>query len=441
MLSVIEAIDAVLAHSSPIGVEQVPLSNALFRVIATDVVSGCDSPPFDKALMDGYAVRSEDTAVGTATLKVIESVTAGQVPAYPVGPGQATRIMTGAPMPAGADAVVPVERTMAAPQYDDVHVGVAVAAGANVLHRGESMRCGDRIFPAGHKLRPQDLGVLAEIGVASVTVRRRPRVAILATGDELVPPDATPGSGQIRNSNETLLAGLVIAAGCEAVPIGIARDEREHLRAKIDAGLACDMLLLSGGVSAGVLDLVPSVLQQAGVEQVFHKVNMKPGKPVWFGGRRSEVGEQRSKVGERGGVSPPRSPEDGDRKQAHAKCLVFGLPGNPVSTLVCFELFAKTALRKMMGLAPAEPQPFTAALTSAIENRGDRPTYHPARVTLGSDGGLAVTPVRWAGSGDLRATAEANCVAVLEANTSYTPGGAVGALLWSGSDIESSSDM
>ncbi len=135
--------------------------------------------------------------------------------------------MTGAPMPAGADAVVPVERTMAAPQYDDVHVSMAVSAGANVLHRGESMQTGDRIFPTGHKLRPQDLGVLAEMGVAILNARRRPRVAILATGDELVPPASTPGPGQIRNSNETLLAALVIAAGCEAVPLGIARDDRD----------------------------------------------------------------------------------------------------------------------------------------------------------------------------------------------------------------------
>jgi molybdopterin molybdotransferase len=317
------------------------------------------------------------------------------------------------------------------------------------------MRSGDRIFPAGHTLRPQDLGVLAEIGVLSVPVRRRPRVAILATGDELVPPDATPGPGQIRNSNETMLAGLVVAAGCEAVPLGIARDDRDHLRSKIDEGLVSDMLLLSGGVSAGVLDLVPAVLDEAGVEQVFHKVNVKPGKPVWFGGLRPEAGDQKSELGERGGVSSPRRSERGDGNsgvgsqesgagslrsqvrpdQNSATCLVFGLPGNPVSTLVCFELFAKTALRRMLGLDPAEPQPFSAVVTSPIENRGDRPTYHPARITLASDGRLCVTPVRWAGSGDLRATADANGVAVLEPNTSYAPSDAVGALLWSGSSI------
>ncbi|MBA3315676.1 MAG: molybdopterin molybdotransferase MoeA, partial [Planctomycetaceae bacterium] len=300
MLTVEEALKAIVRHSSPLDAEAVPLLSALGRILAGEVVSDCDSPPFDKSLMDGYAVRSEDTARGSATLKVVESVMAGQVPSHAVGTGQATRIMTGAPLPPGADAVVPVEKTMAAPQYDDVHVGIAVKPGANVLHRGESMRTGERIFDAGHLLRPQDLGVLAELGVANVSVRRRPRVAILATGDELVPPDRPPGPGQIRNSNETLLIGLVAAAGCEPVPLGIARDEKEELRAKIDVGLQCDMLLLSGGVSAGLLDLVPSVLQEAGVEQVFHKVSVKPGKPVWFGRKGSGVRGQGSGNQEQG---------------------------------------------------------------------------------------------------------------------------------------------
>jgi molybdopterin molybdotransferase len=196
-------------------------------------------------------------------------------------------------------------------------------------------------------------------------------------------------------------------------------------------------LLLSGGVSAGVLDLVPQVLKEAGVEQVFHKVNIKPGKPVWFGRRTSRIGE-------RGGVSPPSRSEDGGQRTEYgdrrtdigARCLVFGLPGNPVSTLVCFELFAKTALRKMLGLALAEPQSFPAILTAPIDNRGDRPTYHPARIALGNDGRLSVTPVRWAGSGDLRATAEANGIAVLEPNGSYKPSDRIATLVWSGSEID-----
>lgn len=414
MLTVEEALAEIIRHSSSIGAETVSLSSALGRVLVEEVTSGIDSPPFDKALMDGYAVRSADKADGSETLKVLETVTAGQVPTQRVGSGQATRIMTGAPMPEGADAVVPVEKAMAAPQYDDVHVSIAVRPGANVLYRGDSMKVGERIFAAGHRLRPQDLGVLAELGIANVAVRRRPRVAILATGDELVSPDETPGPGQIRNSNETLLAGLVAASGCEPVPLGIARDTKAELRAKVDVGLGCDMLLLSGGVSAGALDLVPIVLNEVGVEQVFHKVNVKPGKPVWFGVKREGVRGQGSGVGDQ------------------RPCLVFGLPGNPVSTLVCYELFAKAAIDRLMGGTGDGERAMPAVLTTAFENRGDRPTYHPAKIEFGDDGRVRVSLVRWAGSGDLRATVEANGVAVFEAGRTYSAGETVPTLLWSG---------
>jgi molybdopterin molybdotransferase len=422
MITVTAALDAIVRHSKRIDTETVPLARALDRVVAQKIISAVDSPPFDKSLMDGYAVRSAETAASGATLKVVETVMAGQVPARSVEAGQAIRIMTGAPMPVGADAVVPVEKSMAAPQYDDVHLSIAVKPGANVLHRGESMKAGDDVFTAAHRLRPQDLGVLAELGIANVSVRRRPRVAVLATGDELVPPDATPGPGQIRNSNETLLAALVSAAGGEPVPLGIARDRPEELRAKVDAGLDCDMLLLSGGVSAGLLDLVPSVLQEAGVEQVFHKVNVKPGKPVYFGVRSGECGLK-------GGIIPQSQIPD-------PKSLVFGLPGNPVSTLVCFELFAKTALRVMLGTSPPEPRSIAATLPAAYENHGDRPTYHPALISISEDGRVEATPVRWSGSGDLRATAAANGVVVFEPHSTNQPGETIAALIWSGSRID-----
>ncbi len=332
-------------------------------------------------------------------------------------------------MPAGADAVVPIERTTPGASADEVRIDVAVKAGANVLYRGESMKAGERVYVTEHLLRPQDLGVLAELGVANVPVRWRPRVAILATGDELVPPGETPGPGQIRNSNESLLAGLVAAAGCEPVPLGIARDVKEELRAKVEAGLACDLLLLSGGVSAGDLDLVPAVLKEAGVAEVFHKVNVKPGKPVWFGvaGWGSGLGNREWSGG--------RTPGEGSRG-AETKCLVFGLPGNPVSTLVCFELFAKTAIHRLLGIDPPGPQPVAGMLAAAYENRGDRPTYYPARIEVGGDGRLTVTRVRWAGSGDLRATAEANGAAVFEANRSYAAGERIEAFVWSGAAIE-----
>jgi molybdopterin molybdotransferase len=227
------------------------------------------------------------------------------------------------------------------------------------------------------------IGALAELGVVNVPVRHRPQVAILATGDELVPIEETPGPGQIRNSNESMLAAQVTSAGGIAVPLGIARDDRNELRVKIQQGLQFDILVLSGGVSAGMLDLVPSVLSETGVREIFHKVEMKPGKPVWFGRGTS---------------------------------LVFGLPGNPVSSLVCFELFTRTAIRRMMGVDPATPQPVSAAIEHDYSNRNDRPTYHPARLAPMKDG-MSVKLVPWHGSSDLCGTVTANGMAVLPVET------------------------
>jgi molybdopterin molybdotransferase len=255
------------------------------------------------------------------------------------------------------------------------------------------MRRGERVLTTGRRLRPQELGALAELGRHRVAIRPRPRVGVLATGDELVPVSATPGPGQIRNSNETMLVAQLREAGAEPVPLGIARDERDDLREKIARGLECDALLLSGGVSEGQLDLVPGELQAAGVQPVFHKVDVKPGKPVWFG------------------IFAAGKP-------------VFGLPGNPVSSMVCFELFARTALRRLTGAVPATPQMLQARLAQEHLARGDRPTYHPA--SLVCEGGTwTVRPVRWQGSADLRATVDANALALFPGGDRVWPAGAV----------------
>jgi molybdopterin molybdotransferase len=246
------------------------------------------------------------------------------------------------------------------------------------------VRSGDVVLRAGTKLNGSRIGALAELGRAQVNVHRRPTVAILATGDELVPVDQEPGPGQIRNSNESMLVAQIQAAGAIAVPLGIARDNRIDLRAKIEQGLQCDMLVLSGGVSAGTLDLVPSELASAGVTEVFHKVEMKPGKPVWFGLRR--VGTTAN--------------------------YVFGLPGNPVSSLVCCELFVRTALKRLMGEPALRPQAVPAALEHRHSARADRPTYHPARLTW-TPTGPVVTLVPWHGSSDLCGTVAANAMALL----------------------------
>lgn len=414
MLTVSDALALIVREVAPFAVERVPLDDALGLTLAEDVVSAIDSPPFDKSLMDGYAVRSidlaGDAANGETSLLMIEEVTAGRVPTRPLEAGTATRIMTGAPIPIGCDVVVPVERTTFDEGTRRVSTAARLRAGTNVLRRATSVAIGKRVLETGRLLRAQELGALAELGVSQVPVRRRPRVAVLATGDELVPVEATPGPGQIRNSNESMLVAQIRQAGGVPVPLGVARDERAELRQKILEGLSADMLLLTGGVSAGKLDLVPSELEAAGVRQVFHKVEVKPGKPVWFG------------------VQAPAAVTSA--AAAVAGCVVFGLPGNPVSSLVCFELFARTALQRLMGVEPAEPQPVRARLEQPHVARGDRPTYHPARLAW-SEAGPTVRPVAWHGSSDLCGTLEANAMALFPAgDAAYEEGAIVETFRW-----------
>ncbi|MGE3808647.1 MAG: gephyrin-like molybdotransferase Glp [Gemmataceae bacterium] len=314
MISVSEGQRLVLERAAVRPAKSVQLGpEAIGLVLAEEVASDVDSPPYDKAMMDGYAFRHADLAAGKGRLHIIEEITAGKVPARTIGAGQAARIMTGAPIPQGADTVVMHERTRPA-DGDDVEIDDAsLQPGKNIMLKAQEMKRGDIVLAPGTVLRGAELGVLASVGRASVQAHPAPRVAIVATGDELVDAPAAPGPGQIRNSNGPMLMALAQSAGAVPGYLGIARDQLDELRAKVKAGLESDLLVLSGGVSAGKLDLVPGVLAEFGVESIFHKVEMKPGKPVFFGTRGST--------------------------------LIFGLPGNPVSALVCFELFAAPALR------------------------------------------------------------------------------------------------
>lgn len=403
MLSYEAALQQVLAAIEPFDPERVPLSSALGLTLADAVISEVDSPPFDKALMDGYAVRAADVASGVGRLRVVAQIMAGQVASVPVQTGEAIQIMTGAPLPDGADAVVKVEETGRDGDWV-VIAGRPVREGANLIRQGVALRRGEQVLAEGTRLRPPQLGALAELGCAQVSLRRQPVLAVLATGDELVPVDQQPGPGQIRNSNETMLLAQAIQTGCTAVSLGIARDERAELQERIQQGLMADILVLSGGVSAGVLDLVPSELAAAGVREVFHGVAMKPGKPVWFGIR----------------------PGDGRRNT----CYVFGLPGNPVSSMVCFELFVRTAIRRLMGVVPSQPEPVSAVFEGEFTFRGDRPTFHPARLTW-TAGGPRVSLVPWQGSSDLRATVDANAMACLPAvERTYESGSTMDVLSW-----------
>lgn len=422
MLTVAEALAEIVAHVQHLPAVRVPLDDALGLVLAEEAVSDLDSPPFDKALMDGYAVCTADLVAGQATLRMIEEVLAGQAPQRKVGRGEATRIMTGAPLPTGADAVVQVEHTRVDDDDSVVHIETTgIAAGKNVLHRGESMRRGTRVLPVGRLIRPQEAGCLAELGKVTVGVYRRPRVAVLSTGDELVPVSAVPAPGQIRNSNETMLTAQLRQMGAEPVALGVARDSRAELSERINKGLACDVLVLSGGVSAGKLDLVPSVLVEAGVRQVFHKVKIKPGQPLWFGLRErpDPASGPAAQESEMPGGRAPRPP-----------CHVFGLPGNPVSSMVCCELFVRTAVRRLMGIEPATPTPIRARLARDHVPSGSRPVYHPARWEW-SESGPVVELVKWAGSADLCGTVEANGMALFpEGERTYPAGTLVDVFSW-----------
>ncbi|MBS0263559.1 MAG: molybdopterin molybdotransferase MoeA [Planctomycetes bacterium] len=430
MLTVPEALESIIRHSSRLEPMRVPLAEGLGLVLARDAISDLDSPPFDKALMDGYALRSADVREGAARLRVVDEVLAGQTSRRTIQSGDAIRIMTGAPIPAGADAVVQVERTQlettGTQQIVTITNAGQVPPGRNIMKRAESLSAGTCVVPAGRRLRAQEIGALAELGQSRISVIRAPRVAILATGDELVPIDEVPGPGQIRNSNEMMLAAQVRQMGAHPVMLGVARDKPDELLARIRQGLEYDVLLLSGGVSAGKLDLVPAALEAAGVQQVFHKVQVKPGQPLWFGTNRIESVERSHSLGEMrcyvntGGMESEES----------GPCRVFGLPGNPVSSMVCCELFVGTLIRRLMGIEPAIPQTFRGSLTREHFHGGNRPTYHPARWEW-TDYGGRVEPVTWKGSADLSATVAANALAIFtEPDRLYPADSVIDVLVW-----------
>ena len=284
-------------------------------------------------------------------------------------------------------------------------------AGRNVLPRGASVREGQGVLSAGRLLRAQEVGALAELGRGVVSVYRRPGVAVLATGDELVAIDEMPGPGQIRNSNETMLVAQMRQLGMEVRPLGCARDSLGDGGGRVGVGLRALLLLLSGGVSAGKVDLVPRVLAELGVREVFHKVQIKPGQPLWFG------------VAERG-VSDAVSAGGG------GPCYVFGLPGNPVSSMVCCELFAKTALRKLRGEREPGPTVVWARLGRAHRQTGGRPTYHPAYLEYQQEGPV-VSTVPWVGSADLCATVAANAMVLFpEGDRVFEVGSGVEVIGW-----------
>ncbi len=351
--------------------ERVPLDRAAGAVLAEAAVLDLDMPPFDRAMMDGYAIVAADSP---GVVEVVGEIAAGHPIDVRVSRGRGARIMTGAPLPPGADAILQVEKTEAAGA--GVRLLEAAKPGQNVAPRGSDSRKGAVVLEAGTRIGPAQLSVLAAAGVADVPVYRRPLVAMMATGDELVPPSATPGPGQIRNSNGYGVPAQVRALGLDCEVLGPVPDRMEDLVPSIRRGLARDVLILSGGVSAGDRDLVVPALEAEGVTQVLHQVRIRPGKPLYVG--------------------------------LKGRTAVFGLPGNPVSSFVTFEILVRPFLGRMMGWAGAALPRARARLAAALKSGGDRTTFRPAR--RAADG--TVAPLAWAGSGDLFALAKADSLIV-----------------------------
>jgi molybdopterin molybdotransferase len=366
----------------PQAVETVDLLAGVGRVLAEGILADRDFPPFDRATRDGYAVRAADLAKVPARLEVMGEVKAGDWPepgTCSVGRGQAVGIMTGAPLPPGADAVVMVEQTSLLGNQS-VEVRRGVKPGENFVPRGAEALAGQPLLDRGRRLDHAGIAIAASVGKSQIQVFRKPRVAVLSTGDEVVEIDATPGPAQIRNSNSYSLAAQVQAAGGEPVRLPIAPDERSRLRQLIEEGLGCDLLLLTGGVSMGKYDLVEEVLGELKAEFYFTGALIQPGRPVVFG--------------------------------SCGKKYFFGLPGNPVSTMVTFELFARPMIETLAGMTPQPLVFLRARLKSEISTKTGLKRFLPA-VLGGEFENAEVEPARWQGSGDIAALARANCYVVV----------------------------
>ncbi len=391
MITLNEAIDLVLAEVRPLGSERLPLLETLGRVTAAKVISPSPVPSFDNSAMDGFAVRGADL-VGAAHgegLLITAEIPAGRPSGESLEPGCAARIMTGAPLPEGADTVVQVEHVEE--RDGRVFVTTAPAMGKNVRYAAEDVRRGDVVLPGGAPVGPAEIGLLTSIGVEELAVARRPRVAILSTGSELVPPGRPLGPGQIRNSNSFTAWGQVLAAGGEPVLLGIAPDEPDETRRLIAQALDADVTITSGGVSVGDYDFVKQIEDELGVERRFWGVATKPGKPLAFG--------------------------------VHKGRLVFGVPGNPVASMVCFELYIRPALLAMQGRRDFWRPWLTAVAGEPVKATKDRAEVRRCLLSHDADGGWRFTTTGPQGSGILRSMVLADGLVVVPARH---PGGAAG---------------
>jgi molybdopterin molybdotransferase len=356
LLSLEEALERILERVTPLGPETVPLAGAAGRVLAEDARAVVDLPPFPSSAMDGFAVRSEDTP---GRLPVVARIAAGRPAARPLEAGEAMAIATGGVVPAGADSVIPLEYVV--DRDNEVEIPKAVVQGDNVRPRGGDVAEGDLVVPRGARLRAAQIGALAAAGLDGVVVARRPRVAVLATGTELRRPGEVLGPGEVYEANGVLLATAFASVGADVDTLPVVADDESSHRDALERGLAADVLVTSGGVSVGPHDLVRRILGELGVEEVFWGVAVKPGKPLAFGVRGST--------------------------------LVFGLPGNPVSSLVGAEVFVRPALLALQGAQVPGPVFFEGRLAVAVRRNPHRDEFLRAR-SVASENGLVLDPVR-----------------------------------------------
>ncbi len=397
MLSVTEARERILSHFQTAAQENIPLAECVNRVLAVDVIATHDLPPFNNSSMDGFAIRAVDSALAAETrLTVVADIPAGSIPTVTLTQGQAARIMTGAQLPTGADTVIPVEDTdfnsrdagTSAPQT--VSFSRSPRAGENVRLRGMDLHAGDAVLQKGHRLKPQDLGLLAMLGFANVTVHKKPRVALLSSGDELIQVGAPLTEGKIHDSNSYALAAAIQSAGAEALRLGVAKDTRDSVEGLLKKALAgnVDLILSSAGVSVGAFDFVKEVIEANG-RLDFWRVNMRPGKPLAFG-------------------------EYGGRP-------FIGLPGNPVSAFVGFEVFVRPVLAKLGGQLDGIRRTVKVRCAELIESDG-RESYLRAKIR--NENGVSVAVLTGhQGSGNLLSLVQADALLIIPAGVKCVPVG------------------
>ena len=400
LLSVEQARERILSKLDPVGTEAIPLTACVNRVLGVDIIAADDLPLFDNSSMDGFAIRAADTSnaapASRVTLRVVADIPAGSTPRISLAPGQAARIMTGAQIPGGADAVIPVEdtdfndRSPGTPAPQTVSIEKIVKYGDNVRSRGMDVRAGDAVLKKGNILKPQEVGLMAMLGFPEVEVYKRPLVALLSSGDELLEAGAPLESGKIRDSNSYMLASLIESTGAEVLRLGIAKDTRESVQGLIEQAviLNSDLILSSAGVSVGAFDYVKDVVESNGSLN-FWRVNMRPGKPLAFG--------------------------------EYKDIQFIGLPGNPVSAFVGFEVFVRDAIRKLCGISDGSRQKIRVRSDEEFLSDG-RESYLRA-VVREEQGQYVAKLTGHQGSGNLLSLVQANALLIIPAGVKCVPAG------------------